>query len=124
MGIEEMNVIEDSLIVIREARKIYKKWKNPSTKMHNIMLCLVKEFKTITFFPILRGQNHQADSMANKGAGLNCGVLEKDSIISEKCLDSLNSKLFLCIVSVSYCLGNLLKVIALIGWAIHMFVTS
>ena len=83
MGIEEMNVIRDSLIVIKEARKIYKNWKTPSTKMHNMLLCLVKEFKNITFLHILRGRNHQADSMANKGAGLNCGVMEKDSVIKE-----------------------------------------
>ena len=83
MGIEEMNVIRDSLIVIREARKIHKNWKIPSTKMHNMLLCLVKEFKNITFLHVLRGQNHRDDSMANKGAGLNCGVMEKDSVISE-----------------------------------------
>ena len=83
MGIEEMNVIRDSLIVIREARKIYKNWKTPSTKMHKMLLCLSKEFKSITFLHILRGQNHQADSLENKGAGLNCGVMEKDSVIKE-----------------------------------------
>ena len=83
MGIEEMNVIGDSLIVIREARNISIYWKNPSTKMHHMILCLVKEFKTITFLHVLRGQNHQANNMANKGVGLSCGVLEKDSVISE-----------------------------------------
>ena len=83
MGIEEMNVIKDSLIVIGEARRIYKNWKTPYTKMHNTLLCLVKEFKNITFLHVLRGQSHRDDSMANKGAGLNCGVMEKDSVISE-----------------------------------------
>ena len=83
MGIEEMNVIGDSLIVIREARNIYKNWKTPYTKMHRMILCLVKEFKNITFLHVLRGQNHQADRMANIGAGLNCGVMEKDSVINE-----------------------------------------
>ena len=58
MGIEEMNVIRDSLIVIREARKIHKIWKTPSTKMHNMLLCLVKEFKNLTFLHVLREQNH------------------------------------------------------------------
>ena len=83
MGIEEVNVIEDSLIVIREARKIYKNWKTPSSKMHKMLLCLIKEFKFITFLHVLRGQNHQADRMANIGAGLNCGVMEKDRVISD-----------------------------------------
>ena len=83
MGIEEMNAIRDSLIVISEVRNNYKNWKTPSTKMHNMLLCLVKEFKTITFLHVLRRLNHQANSMVNKGVGLNYGVMEKDSIISE-----------------------------------------
>ena len=82
MEIEEMNIIGDSLIVITEARNISKDWNTP-TKMHHILLCLVKEFKTITFLHVLRGQNQQAYSMANKGVGLNCGVLKKDSVITE-----------------------------------------
>ena len=83
MGIEEMNIIGDSLIVIREAIKIHKNWKTPSTKMHNMLLCLVKEFKNLTFLHVLRGKNHQDDSMENKGAGLNCRVMEKDNVISK-----------------------------------------
>ena len=82
MGIEEMNVIGDSLIVIKEARYIYKNWKTPHSKMHRMLLCLVKEFKNITVLHVLRRENQQADCMANKGASLNCGVMEKDRVIS------------------------------------------
>ena len=78
-----MSVIGDSLIVIREERNISRDWKIPSSKMHHMLSCLVKEFKTITFLHVLKGQNHQVDSMANKGVGLCCAVLEKDSIILE-----------------------------------------
>ena len=83
IGIEEMSVIIDSLIVIREARSITRNQKSPSSKMHHLLLCLVKEFKTITFLHALRVQNHQADKMANKGVGLSCRVLEKDNDILE-----------------------------------------
>ena len=83
MGIEEMSVIGDSLIVIMEARNMSRNRKIPSSKMHHILSCLVKEFETITFLHVLRGQNHQADTMANKGVGLHCDVLEKDRIILE-----------------------------------------
>ena len=83
MGIEEMSIIGDSLIVIRETRNISRNRKVPSSKMHHILYYLVKEFKTITFLHVLRGQNHQANNMANKGVGLHCDVLEKDSIILE-----------------------------------------
>ena len=83
MGIEEMNVIGDSLIVIGEARNIYKNWKTPHSKMHRMLLCLVKEFKNIIFLHVLRRENQQDDCMENKGARLNCGVMEKDSVIKE-----------------------------------------
>ena len=78
-----MSVIGDSLIVIREARSISRNRKSPSSKMHHLLLCLVKEFKTIIFLHVLRGQNHQANIMANKGVGLCYGVLEKDNVIVE-----------------------------------------
>ena len=81
MGIEEMSVIGDSLIFIREARNISRDQKIPSSKMHHILYCLVKEFQTITFLHVLRGQNHQVDNMDNKRVGLRCIVLEKDNVI-------------------------------------------
>ena len=80
MGIEEMIAIGDSLIVTREARNISRNRKSPSSKMHHLLYCLAKEFKSINFLHVSRGQNHQADSMANKGVGLSCGVLEKDNV--------------------------------------------
>ena len=83
MGIEEMDIIGYSLIVIREARNISRDWKIPSIKMNHMLSCLVKEFKTITFLHVLRGQNQQTCSMDNKGVGLRCGVLEKHSVILE-----------------------------------------
>ena len=53
-GIEEMSVIGDSLIIIRETRSISRNWKSPSSKMHHLLFCLVKEFKTIVFLHVLR----------------------------------------------------------------------
>ena len=85
MGIEEMSFIGDSLIFIRETRTISRNWKSLSSKMHHLLLCLAKEFKQLPSFMFWEGkfQNHQADSMANKGVGLSCGALEKDNIILE-----------------------------------------
>ena len=83
MGIKEMIAIGDSLLVTREARNISRNQKSPSFKMHHLLFYLVKEFKTIIFLHVLRGQNHRANSMANKEVGLCCGVLEKDNVILE-----------------------------------------
>ena len=56
-GMEELVVYGDSLMVIREARLLYKKMKSPITKMHHILICLGREFKYIKFFHILRTNN-------------------------------------------------------------------
>ena len=82
-GIEEISVIRDSLIAIREAIRITRNWKSQTSKMHHLLLYLGKEFKSISFLDVLRGQNHQEDVMANKGVGLRCGVLEKENDILE-----------------------------------------
>ena len=82
-GIEEMTVIGDSLIVIREAIRITRNQKSTTSKMHHLLLYLGKEFKLISFLHVLRGQNHQAYKMANKGVGLSCRFLEKDNDILE-----------------------------------------
>ena len=83
MGIEEMSAVGDSLIVTREARNISRNRKSPSSKMHHLLYCLAKEFKSINFLHVLRCQNDQADSMVNKGVVLHCGVLEKDNVTLE-----------------------------------------
>ena len=83
MGTEEMIAIGDSLIVTREVRNISRNRKSPSSKMHRLLYCLAKEFKSINFLHVLRGHNRQADSMANKGVGLRCGVLERDNVTLE-----------------------------------------
>ena len=57
-GMEELAVYGDSLMVIREARLLYKKMKSPITKMHHILICLGREFKSIKFFHILRKNNN------------------------------------------------------------------
>ena len=112
MGIEEMNVIGDSLIVIREARYIYKNWKTPNSNRHRMLLCLVKEFKNIIFLHVWRRENQHDDCMENKGANLNCEVMEKDSVINENVWIPW---LLICFSSVL--LGHFVKILALSGWA-------
>ena len=74
-GMEETAVYGDSLMVIREARLLNKKIKNPTIKMHHILICLGREFRSIKFFHILRTNNKQADLMANRGVLLDYGEL-------------------------------------------------
>ena len=72
---EEMAVYGDSLMVIRDARLLYKKIKNPTIKLLHILICLGREFKSIKFFHILRTNNKQADLMATRGVLLDYGEL-------------------------------------------------
>ena len=74
-GMEELAVYDDSLMVIREARLLYKKMKGLITKMHHILIYLGREFKSIKFFHILRTNNKQVDLMANRGVSLDYGEL-------------------------------------------------
>ena len=69
---EEIVVYGDSLMVIREAILLYKKIKNPTIKMHHILICLGREFRSIKFFHILR-TNKQAYLMVNRGVLLDYG---------------------------------------------------
>ena len=56
-GIEELVVFGDSMIVIREARKLVKNHKSPMTKTHHILKCMVNEYKAINFLHLLRANN-------------------------------------------------------------------
>ena len=62
-------------MVTKEAIFLYKKIKNPTIKMHPILIYPGREFKYIKFFHILRTNNKQADLMANKGVSLDYGEL-------------------------------------------------
>ena len=68
-------VFGDSCMVIGEARKIAMNRKNTITKTHHLLKCMVNEFKAINFIHILRENNKQAESMANKGVDLDCGSM-------------------------------------------------
>lgn len=83
LEIESLVVVGDSLIIIREARSISKQRKNPSSKIHFPLLSIVKEFKDISFFHILRDLNSQVNSMATLGVNLRYGTLEYDHTLIE-----------------------------------------
>ena len=74
-GIEEMVVFSDSCMVIGEARKLMMNRKNPVTKTHHLLKCIVNYYKAINFLHVLRENNRQAGIMTNKGVGLDCGDL-------------------------------------------------
>ena len=66
-GIEELVVFGDSSMVIGEAQKLMRNRKNPVTKTHHLLKCIVNDYKVINFLHVLRENNKQADIMANKG---------------------------------------------------------
>ena len=78
VNIEELVVFGDSIMVIREAWKLMRNRKNPATKTYHLLKCIVNESKAINFLHVLRENNKQADTMANKGVGLDCGDLVCD----------------------------------------------
>ena len=77
-------VFGDSILVIGEARKLTRNHKNPVTKTHHLLKCIVNEYKAINFLHVLRENNKQVDIMANKGVGLNCGDLACDQQAYER----------------------------------------
>ena len=72
---EKLAVYGDSLMLIKEARKLNKNYKSLRIKLHHILNCLGREFKSLKFFHILRANNKKADLMANKGVLLEYGEL-------------------------------------------------
>ena len=77
-------VFGDLMMVVREARNLTKNHKNQETKKHHILKCIVNEYKAINFLHLLRANNQQADIMANKGVGLDCGVLVCDQKVYKR----------------------------------------
>ena len=72
---EEITIYGDSLMVIKEARLLYKKIKSLTIKMHHILIYLEREFKSIKLFHILRTYNKQDDIMVDIGVLLDYGDL-------------------------------------------------
>ena len=72
---EELVVYGDSIMVIREVIKLNMNYKCLEIKLHYILKCLGREFKSLKFFHILRANNMQTELMANKGVLLNYGEL-------------------------------------------------
>ena len=85
LGIKELVVYGDSLLVIREVQKVAKNYKTHSTKMHHIFNNLVSEFKAISFLHILWTNNQSADQMARKGVNLDCGFITCNGNNPERC---------------------------------------
>ena len=74
----------DSSMVIGESWKMTMKQKNPITKTHHHLKSIVNEYKSINFLHVLREKNKQADIMANKGEGLDYGILVCDQQENER----------------------------------------
>ena len=77
--------VRDSLLVIREAMKLVKNYKIPSSKMHHIFISLINEFNAVNFLHILRENNQYADQMENSGVELNYGCMISNGNTSECC---------------------------------------
>ena len=83
-GIEELVVFGDSSIVIGEAWKLMRNQKNPITKTHHLLKCIVNDYKAINFLHILRENNNQEVIMANNGVGIGCDDLLCDQQDNER----------------------------------------
>ena len=85
LGIKELAVFGDSLLVIREARKMVKNYKSPTSKMHHIFISLINEFKAENFLHILRENNHYADQMENSRVKVNYGCMTSNGYTVDRC---------------------------------------
>ena len=68
-------VFGDSSMVIGEAGKLMRNQKNQVNKTHQLLKCIVNDYKAINFLHVLRENNKQANIMANKGVELDWGDL-------------------------------------------------
>ena len=75
IGIRDLVVFGDSLLVIREVRKLVINYKRYAKKMHNIFNSIICEFNVVNFLHILRSNNQFADQMENKGVQLDYGFI-------------------------------------------------
>ena len=78
-------MFEDSLLVIREVRKLARNYKRPSNKMHHIFNGLISEFNDVNFLHILRSNNQFADQMAIIGVQLEYGFMICNRKNPERC---------------------------------------
>ena len=53
LEIQDLVVFGDSLLVIREARKMVRNYKRPSNKLHHIFKSIIGEFNAVQFLHIL-----------------------------------------------------------------------
>ena len=78
LGIEELVIHGDSMMVVMEERNLLKNRKRPVTKTHHILKCMVDVYKVINLLHLVRENNQQANIRANKGVDLECGILVCD----------------------------------------------
>ena len=85
LGIKDLVVLRDSLLVIREVRNLVKIYKITSNKMYHIFNNLISEFNVVNFLHILLSNNQSADQMENTGVQLDYGFMIFNGNIPEHC---------------------------------------
>ena len=85
LGIQDLAVFGDSLLVIREVRTQVRHFKRPSNKMQHIFNSLISEFMAVHFLHILCSNNHSADHMENKGIHIEYGFMACDGNSPDRC---------------------------------------
>ena len=85
LGIKELAVLGNSLLVIIKVRKLVKNYKSPFSKVHHIFNSLINEFNAVNFLHILQENNIYADQMENSGAKLNYGCMISNGNTLEHC---------------------------------------
>ena len=81
----DLVVFSESLLVIREVRKLARNYKKPSNKMHHIFNSLIGDFNAANFLHILRSNNQSADKMENVGVQRDYGFMVCNRNNPERC---------------------------------------
>ena len=75
LGIRDLVVFGDSLLVIREVRTLVRNYKNPFNKMHHMFNSIIDDFNVVNFLHILQSNSQYADQMENEGVQLDYGFI-------------------------------------------------
>jgi ribonuclease HI len=90
MGIEHLNVLGDSLLVINQVNGVYKVKADDLRELHEEAVNLKKQFKYIEFNHVYRENNKRADALSNialDGDHVLESTFQKEDTVEEKVLE-------------------------------------
>ena len=93
MGIEHLNVLGDSLLVINQVNGVYKVKSDDLRELHEKAINLKKQFKIIEFNHVYRENNKRADELSN------IALDDPSTFNEERVLEKEEKKLKVCYCS-------------------------